>query len=163
MKNGLFKETAFHNAVFFLQYEAAYFSKFLSLNSALLCKYERMKCASNRSKWHMKILTFYYASIRSLSLGTPFWHVFSISVAPSLGMMHAKHYPKRKRVVGMNIRWKRNCAHIWDNKKYFKNHSLLAVLSHLRILYQLKYLNKKVLKTTLLWTSRSVTETCKPK
>ncbi len=39
---------------------------------------------------------FCYASIRSFSLGAPFWYIFSISVALSLSMKHAKHYRWRK-------------------------------------------------------------------
>ncbi len=53
----------------------------------------------NQYQWRargIKAPLFYHASIRSLSLGAPFWYVFFISVTQSLSIMHAKHYPRRK-------------------------------------------------------------------
>ncbi len=104
-----------------------------------------------------------YTSIRLLSLGAPFLYVFFfISMALSLSIMRAKHYPRRKWHEGGRNKQKveTNCVRIWSNKKYFKTRILLAVLSHLRILYQEKYVNKnknkKILKTTLLRTTRRV-------
>ncbi len=55
-----------------------------------------------------------FASIRSLSLGAPFWYVFSISVALSLSMIHVKHYPRRKWCEGGRKEHKAetNCIHV---------------------------------------------------
>ncbi len=49
---------------------------------------------------------FYYASIRSLSLGAPFWYVFSISVALSLSICMRNNTPEGsdRRVVGRNTK-----------------------------------------------------------
>ncbi len=70
------------------------------------------------------------------------------------------------RVVGTKTRWKRTAYASEITKHIVKPVTLLAVLSHLRILYQLKYvnrknMNKKILKATLLWTNRSVGSTKK--
>ncbi len=51
-------------------------------------------------------------------------------------MMHVKYYPRRKGSEG-----EINCVGVGDNKQTLKN-ILLAVLSHVRILYHEKYVNK---------------------
>ncbi len=71
--------------------------------------------------WACSVLTaFFYASIRSLSLGAPFRYVFSISMVLPLGIMHAKHYPRRKWHEGGRKEHKAeiNCR-VWDLKKKF--------------------------------------------
>ncbi len=103
-------------------------------------------------------MCFYYASIRSLSHGGPFRYVFWYQWHYLLVWCMRNIIPGGKWREGSRNRHKAetNWVHIWDDKKYIKIHILLAVLSHLRNLYQLKYLNKKILKTTLLRTSTSV-------
>ncbi len=100
---------------------------------------------------------FYYVSIRSLSLGTPFQYVFSISVALFLSTMNVKHYPRRKWRKGGRDEHKvePNCVTVWDNKKYFKNHSTGSII-HVMIFYLNKKKLKKILNTSFVWTSRSV-------
>ncbi len=70
---------------------------------------------------------FYYASIRSLSLGAPFWDVFLILVASSLsGVLRLSNItPGRSeaKVVGRNTRRK------GDNKKNFKNHIIGSIIT----------------------------------
>ncbi len=74
-----------------------------------------------RKMWHMAksglyggcsitVTPFYYASIRSLSLGSLFQYGFLILEGPSLSLlrttMHAQHYSRRKwRVEGRN-KWR---------------------------------------------------------
>ncbi len=61
------------------------------------------------------------------------------------------------RIVGTDTSRKRTVYASEITKTTLKTTILLAVLSHLKILYQLKYLNlKKILKTTLLRISKSV-------
>ncbi len=99
-------------------------------------------------------INFHYTSIRSLSL----WHTisvcFPISVALSLSTVlqlnNITPGGSETKMVGRNTRQKR------DNKKKTLKTILSAGLSHLRIFYHEKYVNKKIVKTTLLWTSRSV-------
>ncbi len=65
---------------------------------------------------------------------SPFWNVFLISVALSLSVIlrlsNITPAGSETRMVGRNIRWKR------DNKKKTLKTILLAVLSYLRIFYQ---------------------------
>ncbi len=69
----------------------------------------------------------YYASTRMLSLGTPFWDVFSILVALSLGavLQLSNIIPggSEVKVVSRNTIWNR------DNKKNFKNHIIGSIIT----------------------------------
>ncbi len=60
---------------------------------------------------------FFYASIKSLSLGAPFRYGFLILVALSLNSlcftMHAQHYPKRKWCEGGRNEWRAYAYQIW--------------------------------------------------
>ncbi len=147
---------------------AKYHSLCLLNFSWILCLYPPNFCWISLSfsnmyfRWTFKKFYpfFYYASIRSLSLGALFWYVFSISVALSLCMMYVKHYPRRKwGESGKNEhKAETNCLSVWDNKKNFKNHiigSIITSKDSLSVKIGKFKKNKKIFKTMLLWTSRS--------
>ncbi len=77
------------------------------------------------------VIRFYYATIRSLSLGAPIWYVFPISMMPSLSMMHAKHYPRGKWHEGDRKEHKveTNCVRVSDNKKNFKTYIIGSIIT----------------------------------
>ncbi len=89
-----------------------------------------MKIKKNCDK--IVIFVIFIVSIRLLSLGAPFWYVFTLSVALSLSMMHAKHYLRRKwRDRG----WKEhkaetNCIRVWgrDARSIWSRHVLCPYL-----------------------------------
>ncbi len=71
-KNGIWKKAVLRKwlfkmlVIFFLQYEIVYFSKFLSFNSALLCK--NKMCYRNSSECHVKGSHFF------LLVSTKIWN-----------------------------------------------------------------------------------------